>query len=419
MSSHHAAREQMKADREARVEKEYRQDVDRYKELDKLKRKDRFRREKLRQDESAVKWLLVFGVFNIFMMIVPLVGGHWIGTSFSGFGVGYTTMRIGIFEMEIQMKCDGKNILEDKICRIIEGGMDGGKGIGGVKQINEVRQLTCSALTPRACSIMDRLWWISWIIIFFFGSAITFQFFATMLLYYYWNVSPHPTIRRTAMMFVVMTPFALCLGLGFYAMMKPDLIEFPRTWSSIVTSLTAGIPIFEVRAIYDWEIAWCFVWAGFATLSTVISAATFGCCLNKQQGEEELEDLEEWERDKALEESLMLVDTTYTSGAYGAAAPSTSTSQVAYGGAPMPPAFANPPPGGSYSGGAGWSTDTYDGGVHGGGDGTYGGGGGAYGGGGGGGVYAAGGGSYTHTVVYDSRTGPPVPPQMLAGPNAY
>lgn len=249
-----------------------------------LKQQDRLvRREKRTAREQAegtsfVKLLCAGTLFTSVLTTVTMFGNSWATVSFVGAGVKMFSISTSLFTIDVDIMC-GKNWLEDQLCSVIQ-------KMHGRHSIHDAQQLSC-AMTDHACSVMDRMYYASFIIFFFHTVAIICNLCAALFLYYYWNGEATEKVRQYALRFFFFAPFSMLAGTAGWSMVCPDLGQLPMAWTHATSMITGGHNLFGYTEVPTFPFGWCWTlsWIIFVLMSLQLMA--WACCFREHQTEDE------------------------------------------------------------------------------------------------------------------------------------
>lgn len=285
---------------------------ERHREQKRMERAARMERKmQIEQEEggSFVGCLCAFSLFNIVMLVIPVVGNSWNHKQISGMGVKTMFIRTSLFMIDIDVKC-GKNIVEDFLCKAAS-------KMNGLHTLHDAQATACS-ISTHACSIMDKIYWGSFVIFVTYSTAIVSLLGGAAFLYFYWYHAPLVKVKKLALISFCLALFFAVAGFTAWTAFVPDLMEVPRSWTNGVQGISGG-NLMSYRATQDFNYGWCWCFSICSMLSMLVQLATWPCCFTPHRGEDAAEIAEEDRKMMmagdltAYEEAQALVAPTATS----------------------------------------------------------------------------------------------------------
>lgn len=210
--------------------------------------------------------LIYFLCFSGFVLVVALLvaclGDGWQFHKLTGFGFTCITITTSLFEVNLNVKCGGKNTVEEIICARIA------KAPAGVFTLHDAQNNLC-ALMPPVCMIMRNLYLCSFILFAAAFLATVAQVFGLMVLYNYWFVSPLPKLKRLGLALLALTLTILVAGLTMWTCLCPDITLIPMFMNQLTAPAGAIMgSVFRINPGAFLAYGWCwFLWIGITVLS--------------------------------------------------------------------------------------------------------------------------------------------------------
>jgi len=195
-------------------------------------------------------------------------------------------VQTSLFQLHMDIRC-GKNPLEDKICKVAQ-------KMSGSHSLHEAQAIACSIGTP-ACSVMDRIYWSSFLIFVTYTLAICSLLMGALLLNFYWFRSPLAKIRKAALGSFIFALTLAVTGFVLWTLIVPEMVEVPRSWSqALVGALGAGVEgLLDFHTSNSFSFGWCWVLSILGLLFMVLQLLVYACWITPHQGETAAEMQEE------------------------------------------------------------------------------------------------------------------------------
>jgi len=256
-------------------------DTERKKQLKEFERQRRLeRRVRAEQEDggSSVNWIVMFSLLNTVMLVVPMFGSSWTDAQILGTGVKAMMVQTSLFQLHMEIRC-GKNPLEDRICEVV-------RKMEGSHSLHEAQAIACS-ISTQACSVMDRIYWSSFIIFITYTIAICSLLMGALLLNFYWFRSPLAKIRKAALGSFIFAPTVAVTGFVLWTLITPEMVEVPRSWcQALVGALGAGVEgLIDFHTSNSFSFGWCWVLSVFGHVFMVLQLLVYACWITPHQGE--------------------------------------------------------------------------------------------------------------------------------------
>lgn len=321
------------------------------KEFDRERRLEKRVRQEQEDGGSSVTWLVVFSLLNVVFLVTPMFGTSWTDAQILGTGVKSMQVSTSLFQLHMDIRC-GKNPLEDKICKVAQ-------KMSGSHSLHEAQAIACS-ISGMACSVMDRIYWSSFIIFVTYTVAIVSLLMGALLLNFYWFRSPLAKIRKAAVGAFVLAPTMAVTGFVVWTLIVPEMVEVPRSWSAALMGALGGVDamgLLNFHCSNSFNFGWCWVFSIVGHVFMILQLLCYACWVTPHQGECAAQ-MDEERRKVALEsgggtelraEARPLLAPQDQQQNFGGMPPYGAQDYGPQAGGPMyPPQMGGPAPGGPY-----------------------------------------------------------------------
>lgn len=261
---------------------------ERHREKKRMERAARMERKmQIEQEEggSFVGCSCAFSLLNIAMLVIPMLGNSWNHKQINGMGVKTMIIRTSLFMIDIDVKC-GKNIVEDFLCK-------SASKMNGLHTLHDAQATACS-ISTYACSIMDKIYWGSFVIFVTYSTAIVSLLGGAGFLYFYWYHTHLVKVKKLALISFCLAPFFAAAGFTAWTAFVPDLMEVPRSWTNGAQGIIGGeLMSYHATQDQDFQYGWCWCFSICSVLSMVVQLSTWPCCFMPHRGEDAAESAEE------------------------------------------------------------------------------------------------------------------------------
>merc|ERR1719350_935001 len=156
-------------------------------------------------DRVNAAWaLIIHGIINAVLWLMPLIGTSWNHKEFNGVGAEHFILNTGLIIVDVDISC-GKNIVEDQVCKLLQVY----KGRHTLKKTTDYacqigRAGAISSGSQEACHMFQQLYYASFAATPACLGAAAGSGAAAGLLYYYSFVSPLKVLRQyTFLLFIL------------------------------------------------------------------------------------------------------------------------------------------------------------------------------------------------------------------------
>lgn len=279
-------------------------------ELDERERATmRIQRDKQRKQDSnnVIYTLLSTSIIVITMLVVMSMGSGWTFSKITG--IGCVSIEIGTSMLRIwfHANCDGKNTLEDSICKVVFAPFNGDYSLFNVQ--NDL----CASMPSWTffCGTIKNIYFYSWILFGAFAATTILQLVGMLIIWNYWFVSPLPKLKRMGIGMLVLS-FGILLG-GFVTwtalmpalgLLPAQLVQIPGADGVGVFSQIPGLEggalgtIVEVKPGDFIPYGWCWIMCIFCIIFIFAQIVCLVCFFKSHGGEKEAVDtqLDEYEQ---------------------------------------------------------------------------------------------------------------------------
>jgi len=227
---------------------------------------------------SSVTWIVIFSLLNTGFLVLAMFGTSWTDAQILGAGVKAMQVQTSLFQLHMEIRC-GKNPIEDKLCKVAE-------KMGGSHSLHEAQATACS-ISNLACSVMDRIYWCSFLIFVTYTIAICSLLMGALLLNFYWFRSPLAKIRKAALASFIFAPTVAVTGFVVWTLIVPEMVEVPRSWSqALVGALGPAVQgLLDFHSAQSFNFGWCWVLSVLGHVLMVVQLLVYACWITPHQGE--------------------------------------------------------------------------------------------------------------------------------------
>lgn len=249
----------------------------------------RYRRRQQEQSDSgnSVKLVCMMCVFHSFCKLFVLSGNSWNHARFTGGGTSLIRISTSMFYIDVDIDCEGKVWPESMMCEVAA-------PMTGTHWLHKGKSLACG-ISSSACSVMQRIWWSTFIIFGSFFLAFICDILGAIFLYYYWYDKPLPEARQWAMSFLVGGPLFMATGLVAWSLFTPNLNELPQGWAP------GGYKFFKA-VTESCPFGWCWWFSIASVIVQVTGLMIIPCFFSHHEAEEAAEEAEIAKREGILDE---------------------------------------------------------------------------------------------------------------------
>lgn len=273
--------------------KEAEKDKDKYERLLRVRKK---RDAAIARDNKCFVYgfsamLLLLGL----LLVLTMFGKAWGYKRFIGSGIGVLTLRTSLLYIDMDLKCDKSFFLEKWLCQ----NMFVAEDVNGIHALDDSQAAMCAVpgIGRSACDVMAHAYYSNFVIVLFFSLAALTQLLAAFFLWNYYCTLHHPKYRFWATGLTVSGPSLAVFGLCLWSVTFPDLGRIPYSVNIAAEALIGGAGFLGFSELHGLAFGYTYFVAIFIIFLMLAQCLVWFCFFNRQDDEEDIEIMEEQEKD--------------------------------------------------------------------------------------------------------------------------